>query len=147
MGEVVPVPLRASSATLPSNCGTGSADIHDGPPTVGQDLRKARQRRGKSVVDVSSALKILPHYLTALETCRFEDLPARVYAVGYVRTYAAYLGLDAASLVARFKTELTAAGVQEPAFDPTPRSEAELPPEEGHAARSDAKRPMIRLPS
>jgi cytoskeleton protein RodZ len=144
MGEVVPVPLRTSGGNNPPNCGTGSADIPEGPASVGQDLRNARQRRAKSLADVSSALKILPHYLTALETGSFEDLPTRVYAVGYVRTYAAYLGLDAANFVARFKTELAAAGVPEPVFDPTARREPELPPEEKFYASRDARRP-IRL--
>ena len=147
MGEVIPVPLRASSGSNPSNCGTGSADIDEGPPGVGQDLRRERQRRTKSLLDVSSALKILPDYLTAIETGRFEDLPARVYAVGYVRSYAAYLGLDAASLAARFKTELTTAGVPEPVFNSAPASEGELPPGEEFDASHDAKQPIIRLPS
>src|SRR3954471_18642063 len=109
--EVGELPIRASSANHPSNCGTDSADIHGAPAGVGEELRQARQRRAKSLVGVSRALKISPDYLTALEMARFADLPSRVYAIGYVRSCAAYLGLDSAGLVARFKAELDSAGI------------------------------------
>src|SRR5262245_19859650 len=76
--------------------------------TVGQDLCKARQRRGKELSDVWLALKISPAQLTAIEEDRYDALPGRVYAIGYVRSYAAYLGLDAANFVDRLKAELAA---------------------------------------
>src|SRR5215467_13242765 len=147
MGEVVPVPLRASSGSDPSNCGKASADINEVPASVGQDLRKARRHRDKSLVEVSSALKISPDYLTALEMGRFEDLPARVYAVGYVRSYAAYLGLDPASLVARFKSEMASAGITEPAFNASRLFLEELGPEDTAVAPTNAKPATIRLSS
>jgi cytoskeleton protein RodZ len=145
--EVGELPIRASSANHPSNCGTDSADIHGAPAGVGEELRQARQRRAKSLVDVSRALKISPDYLTALEMARFADLPSRVYAIGYVRSCAAYLGLDSAGLVARFKAELDSAGISEPDFTLSDRSEVERPPEEEFDASRAAKRSMIRLPS
>jgi cytoskeleton protein RodZ len=74
--------------------------------TVGQDLRAARQRRGDDLATVSKALKIRKDHLEALEEDRIELLPGRTYAVGFVRTYADYLGLDAAQSVERFKTQI-----------------------------------------
>jgi cytoskeleton protein RodZ len=73
--------------------------------SVGQDLYKARQRSGKELADVWCVLKIRPDYLVAIEEGRFEALPAPVYAIGYVRSYAAYLGLDADVFVDRLKAE------------------------------------------
>lgn len=74
--------------------------------TVGQDLRAARQRRGDDLSTVSKALKIRKDHLEALEEDRIEALPGRTYAVGFVRTYSEYLGLDAAQCVERFKSQI-----------------------------------------
>lgn len=74
--------------------------------TVGQDLRTARLRRGDDLATVSRALKIRKDHLEALEEDRLEALPGRTYAVGFVRSYADYLGLDAVQCVERFKAEI-----------------------------------------
>jgi cytoskeleton protein RodZ len=74
--------------------------------TVGQDLRAARMRRGDDLAAVSRALKIRKDHLEAIEEDRLEGLPGRTYAVGFVRSYADYLGLDAVQAVERFKGEI-----------------------------------------
>ncbi len=82
------------------------ADADVSPESVGQDLCKARQLSGKMLMDVWRELKIPPEHLMAIEKSRFETLPGRVYAIGFVRSYAAYLGLDAETFVARLKAEM-----------------------------------------
>lgn len=74
--------------------------------TIGQDLRAARLRRGDDLASASKVLKIRKDHLEALEEDRLEALPGRTYAVGFVRSYADYLGLDAAQCVERFKAEI-----------------------------------------
>ena len=74
--------------------------------TVGQDLRAARLRRGDDLATVSRALKIRKDHLEALEEDRIEALPGRTYAVGFVRTYSEYLGLDQGACVERFKSQI-----------------------------------------
>src|SRR5215472_8647096 len=69
------------------------------PPNVGQDLRAARLTRGEDLSHVSHALRIGKNYLEALESDCPQKLPGRTYAIGFVRAYANYLGLDAPSLV------------------------------------------------
>ena len=76
MGQVVPVSVRVSSEISPLNRSTTPNDAGGLAPGVGQDLSRARQHRGKTLEDVSGDLKILPNYLTAIETGRFENLPA-----------------------------------------------------------------------
>jgi cytoskeleton protein RodZ len=83
-----------------------SGDLDSPLETVGQDLRAARQRRGDDLATVSKALKIRKDHLEALEEDRIENLPGRAYAVGFVRTYADYLGLDAGQTVERFKSQI-----------------------------------------
>jgi cytoskeleton protein RodZ len=75
--------------------------------TVGQDLRAARIRRGDDLAAVSRALKIRKDHLDALESDRLDDLPGKTYAIGFVRSYARYLGLDATELAERFKAEIS----------------------------------------
>jgi len=83
-----------------------SGDMDAPLETVGQDLRAARLRRGDDLASVSRVLKIRREHLEALEEDRLEALPGRTYAVGFVRSYAEYLGLDAAHFVERFKAEI-----------------------------------------
>jgi len=74
--------------------------------TVGQDLRAARLRRGDDLATASKALKIRKDHLEALEEDRFDSLPGRTYGIGFVRSYADYLGLDPVEAVERFKSEI-----------------------------------------
>ncbi|MBU6444863.1 MAG: DUF4115 domain-containing protein [Alphaproteobacteria bacterium] len=89
------------------------SDEADAPlETIGQDLRAARLRRGDDLASVSKVLNIRKNHLEALEEDRLEALPGRTYAIGFVRAYAEYLGLDAVQSVERFKREI--AGREEP---------------------------------
>jgi cytoskeleton protein RodZ len=83
-----------------------SGDLETPLETVGQDLRAARLRRGDDLATVSRVLKIRKDHLEALEEDRMEALPGRTYAVGFTRSYADYLGLDAVQCVERLKAEI-----------------------------------------
>ena len=87
---------------------TGDADTP--LETVGQDLRAARLRLGEDLATVSRTLKIRKDHLESLEEDRFEDLPGRAYAVGFIRSYSDYLGLDPVQCVDRFKLEIAGRG-------------------------------------
>jgi cytoskeleton protein RodZ len=87
-----------------------SGDSDNPLETVGQDLRAARIRRGDDLAAVSRALKIRKDHLDALEGDRLDDLPGKTYAIGFVRSYARYLGLDAVLLAERFKAEISGRG-------------------------------------
>src|SRR6185312_1711175 len=53
----------------------------------------------------AAALRIRPYYLEALEDGRVDELPGNAYALGFLRTYASALGLDANEIARRFKNE------------------------------------------
>lgn len=74
--------------------------------SVGADLRAARLRRGDDIRSIAQALRIRRDQIEALEEGRHDELPARAYAVGFVRSYAEYLGLDSRHIVQRYKEEL-----------------------------------------
>lgn len=73
--------------------------------SVSESLRGRRIECGLEIDYVAQILRIRPAVLIAIENGKFDELPGPAYAVGFVRSYATYLGLDAEALVLRFKTE------------------------------------------
>jgi cytoskeleton protein RodZ len=76
---------------------------------VGEELRDARAALGYSIEEMAAALRINRRYLSALEEGRVRDLPGAAYALGFVRSYAGALGLNADELVRRFRESSAAA--------------------------------------
>jgi cytoskeleton protein RodZ len=72
---------------------------------VGMELRTARERLGWDLPAVAAGLRIKHAYLAAIEEGRLADLPGNAYAVGFLRTYAAALGLDPDEVSRRFRAE------------------------------------------
>lgn len=72
--------------------------------SFGDKLRAERERQGYTLAQVSHETKIRQHYLAALENEDFESLPARVYSIGFVASYARFLKIDADRLVNEFKS-------------------------------------------
>lgn len=56
-------------------------------------LREARLRQGLAISDCAEATRIRERYLVAIEDGRFESLPDPAYVQGFVRAYAAHLGV------------------------------------------------------
>jgi cytoskeleton protein RodZ len=90
-----------------------ASEIQDNAPApsapsgqvIGSLLRETRERLGHSLPAVATALRIRQPYLQAIELGRYHELPGSAYAVGFVRSYADYLGLDGNEIVRRFKQE------------------------------------------
>ena len=65
-------------------------------------LRRQREMREITLREISDASKISLRYLQALEDERFDLLPAPVFAKGFLRQYARYVGLDQDEVVNHF---------------------------------------------
>jgi cytoskeleton protein RodZ len=74
-------------------------------PSIGEALRSAREAQGKSVEDAAAATRIRPSYLEALEQEHFEQLGGNVYAKGFLRSYANFLGVDPAPLLEAYRAQ------------------------------------------
>lgn len=95
---------------------------------VGEILRRTRQHYGQTLNDVEGILRIRAVQLQALEDGRIDLLPGRVYAIGFVRAYAEYLGLDGEKMVHLFKMQ--AGNPPRPRAElhfPVPASESKVP--------------------
>jgi cytoskeleton protein RodZ len=61
---------------------------------LGEQLRKARERAGVTLVSLSESTKVALHHLQALEADHVDELPPGIFRKGLVRSYCACLGLD-----------------------------------------------------
>lgn len=67
-------------------------------------LRRQRELRQVSLREIADVTKISIRYLEALEEDRFDVLPAPVFAKGFLREYARYVGLDPDEVVNTYLT-------------------------------------------
>jgi cytoskeletal protein RodZ len=72
-------------------------------PAFGRWLARERELRGQSRDEVVRATRLAPAVVEALESGDAIRFPPRAYAVGYVRAYAAALGLDPDEAVLRYE--------------------------------------------
>ncbi len=93
------------SASLPPRASFTMADF-DLAPTLGDGLRAAREFQGLTAVQVAEMTRVRRVYLVSIEGMRFDELPSRPFALGYVRAYAQALGLDGAQVIERFRREV-----------------------------------------
>ncbi len=80
-----------------------------GPKEIGAFMRGLREQFALTPQDISERLHIRVRYVTAIEEGNYDAMPGKVYARGYIHTYAEFLGLDADHLVAQCFATTTAA--------------------------------------
>ncbi|MDB2476999.1 DUF4115 domain-containing protein [Alphaproteobacteria bacterium] len=90
---------------------------------IGDVLRKAREAIDTSLDDISALLKIRSDHLQALENDDFGRLPGSVYAIGFIRTYATHLGLNAGELIERYKAAVAVPHLEDQS--PNPQTDVE----------------------
>ncbi len=83
---------------------------------LGETLRKARLDKKITFEDAERVTRIPRKYLEALELENFGILPAPVYARGFLRSYASYLGLEPRDLLPFFPV----GHVEEPVLESLP---------------------------
>jgi len=93
-------PDPAPSAPKSGGAGTALA-----PLSVGTILSRARQRRGIDLAEVEKATRISRDRIVAIEQNDVDRLPERAYVLGFIHTYAKFLGLDPEACLRRFKEE------------------------------------------
>lgn len=98
-----------------------------GATRVGAELREARLRLGWVLPDVARRLRIRLPFLEAIEDGRVADLPGSAYAIGFLRTYAGALGLDADEMARRFRAEATEVNRKTELAFPAPVPERGVP--------------------
>lgn len=72
---------------------------------VSELLREERIKRGYTLADVQKTTKIKQKFLRAIEEGAFHSLPSEAYALGFVKSYAAFLGLPSFKITPYFRRE------------------------------------------
>ena len=101
--------------------------------SVGEDLARAREARGMSVEDVSSATRIRAGLIRAIEADDFGPCGGAVYARGHLRAIARVIGIDPEPLVRDYDRTHDVEDLHVPV--PTQASEPDF------AIRADRQRP------
>lgn len=73
--------------------------------SIGEVLAEGRHQKGITPKDVEKYIKIRAKYISALEQNDFDIIPGQAYVVGFIKTYANFLGLDGAELVRRYQED------------------------------------------
>jgi cytoskeletal protein RodZ len=72
---------------------------------ISEILQDKRIERGFSIEEISKVTKIKKEFLVAIEDGRYYDLPSESYALGFIKNYASYLGVDEKKAAALFRRE------------------------------------------
>lgn len=70
---------------------------------IGAKFRELRLHYGLSVPQVAQQIHIRPKYIEALEENDMKSLPGRVYTMGYLQSYAEFLGLDPQQALSEYR--------------------------------------------
>src|SRR5580658_8177520 len=95
-------------------------------PTVGDQLRQAREEQKLTVAEVSETSKIRGDHIRALEEGNYSIFSAPVYIRGFVRTYSTLLKLDTPQILEQLGRELADSGQVDPMLTPKRRSLLDL---------------------
>jgi cytoskeletal protein RodZ len=118
---------RKNSGRVVTDAGEDDPQLMRRPTTIGDLLRETREQYGTSIEQVGATLRIRPVFLQAIEGNHYDRLPGPVYALGFVRTYADYLGLDGEAVAQRFKNEAAGLETKSDLSFPMPLPERSLP--------------------
>ncbi|WP_417501488.1 RodZ domain-containing protein [Marinobacter sp.] len=83
-----------------------------GNESVGQQLKKAREKQGLSVSQIAEAQHLRNGVIQAIESGDYKQIDSELFLKGYIRTYAKQVGLNADSIIADLNIELEPARLQ-----------------------------------
>ena len=74
--------------------------------TVGQQLKKARERHGLSIAQIADAQHLRNGVIQAIENDDHSQIDSELFLKGYVRAYAKQVGLNGDAIIADLNLEL-----------------------------------------
>ena len=83
--------------------------------TVGQQLKKAREKNGLSVSQIADAQHLRNGIIQAIENGDYGQIDSELFLKGYVRAYARHVGLNGDAIIADLNRELEPARQQKAA--------------------------------
>ena len=90
---------------------------------IGASLLERRKARGLTLEKATQSLKMRVSYLEALEKGEWDELPGEVYARGFLKRYAQFLGLNGDKILADYLAATDAPGQRAEGLAPVPVGE------------------------
>jgi len=94
---------------------------------LGDILRRRRENRGDELQHIADYLCIRKNFLVALENSDYDELPADAYVIGFLRSYASYLGFDGREAIEHYRHEMAGRRRKTALVLPTPITEGRTP--------------------
>jgi cytoskeletal protein RodZ len=70
------------------------------------NLAGARLEKGVTLEEIAQSTRIAGHFLEAIETENFGQLPGGVYNTSYIRQYARAIGYDETALLGHYRSQI-----------------------------------------
>ena len=122
-GSKMVVPIKLKSQTSKSNeIAANTTEI-----LFGEALQEARHKSNQSLSQISSLLRIRHDYLKAIENGTPDDIPGTTYAIGFIKSYSNYLGIDPEGYINSFKTKAQNQEFKNSNVFPSPAPEGKIP--------------------
>ncbi len=136
--------LQSNGSSSSKDAEISKARLHE----LGEYLKRTREAKGKTIDEVVEATKIRSRYVLAIEDGDFSVLPGIVYARGFVRGYADYLGLDGAKITNQYLGSSAEPSQEESVAPKTVVSPPAMPPRkskpaEGTRVMAERKRSRV----
>lgn len=78
--------------------------------TVGARLKAGREKLGMSLADLAAKTRVPTRHLESIELSQFDALPGQTYTLGFARSYARAIDLDAVEIGNSLRAELAQSG-------------------------------------
>ena len=93
----------------------------------GKALQEARNKSNQTLSQISSLLRIRHDYLKAIENGTPNDIPGTTYAIGFIKSYSNYLGIDPVGYINSLKTKVQNPELQNSNVFPSAAPEGKIP--------------------
>tara|TARA_B100001057_G_scaffold327678_2_gene327960 strand:- start:7804 stop:8958 length:1155 start_codon:yes stop_codon:yes gene_type:complete len=122
-GRKVVVPIKLKSQISKSNeIAANTSEL-----LFGEALQEARNKSNQSLSQVSSMLRIRHEYLKAIENGTPGDIPGATYAIGFIKSYSNYLGIDPKGYINSLKTKVQNPELKNSNVFPSAAPEGKIP--------------------
>ena len=82
------------------------ATVDEDHGSVGSQLKAGRERLGLSLSDIAAKTRVPTRHLESIEQSNFDALPGQTYTLGFARSYANAVEMDAATVSEAMRWEL-----------------------------------------
>lgn len=97
--------IEAADPSIEENVKENASEAEPETGKIGRLLKEARLSQGRTLAEISQVLCIRKVYLEAIEESNYNEIPEFPYGIGFIRSYADFLGMNGNEIVQLYKDE------------------------------------------